>query len=311
MRRLGYRIYACVVQQRVVEQGIQNMGDDQSKCNELFSRKLKLLALAVLGTLGISAATFLPILTASGHSITDDSHKPATYLHPALAKDQIISQVFSRTISTTGAGIDPLVKRISGTGTYRVTAVGEHEDSFDAKFLYDGRPPSVGAVQIRKDGRESCWDNQCSTATDASGLLFNPLLWGAPSGTISFGTKWHTQIALPWELGPQGEEDVTVISLDPATSTITLLRQGSGDGAFDHDAAQLKVTSKGAEYTVDVKPGHASWSGYTIFSKGIVISDELLVERALTLSSKELGSIAASQRQYILLNKMPQASSWN
>jgi hypothetical protein len=287
------------------------MGNDRSMYNKSFAKKLKILILPTMGTLVMSVAAFLPTFTVSGQSTTDDSHKSAAYLRPALAKDQTISQVFSRTISTTGPGIDPLVKRISGTGTYRVTAVGEHEYSFDAKFLYDGRPASVGAVQIRKDGRESCWENQCSIATDASGLLFNPLLWGAPSGTISLGTKWHTQIALPWELGPQGDEDVTVVSLDPATGTITLLRQGSGDGAFDHDAAQLKVTSKGAEYTVDVKPGHASWSGYTIFSKGIVVSDELLVERTLTLSSKELGNIAASQRQYILLNKMPQASSWN
>jgi hypothetical protein len=89
------------------------------------------------------------------------------------------------------------------------------------------------------------------------------------------------------------------------------MRQGSGDGPFDNDKTQLKVMSRGTEYTVEVKPGHASRSGFTTISKGVVTNDELLVERSLTLSSKELGTISASERQYILLNKMPHPSSWD
>jgi hypothetical protein len=279
--------------------------------NNASAKMARLNWVFVLGTLALGALMFLPPAAPHAQGQKSGLHDASVFLRPALVPGQIINQVFSRAISLKGDGIDPLVRRVSGTATYRVTGIGDHEYSFDAKFLYDGRPDASGTSKIQKDGRESCWEGQCSAATDASGLLFNSLIWGAQPSTIAVGTKWHTQIAIPWELGPQGDEDVTVVGLDVATGTITLLRQGSGDGPFDHDASQIKITSKGTEYSVDVKPGHASWSGYTIFSKGLVVSDELLVERSLTLSSKELGNIDAFQRQYILLNKMPQPSSWN
>jgi hypothetical protein len=275
------------------------------------AKSAKLCCFLILGSFALAVVAFLPPTAAPAQNPKNELHDASFFLRPSLATGQIISQVFSRAISLKGDGIDPLVRRVSGTATYRVTGIGDHEYSFDAKFLYDGRPDASGTSKIQKGGRESCWEGQCSNATDASGLLFNPLIWGTQPSTIAVGTKWHTQIAIPWELGPQGDEDVTVVGLDAATGTITLLRQGSGDGPFDHDASQIKITSKGTEYSVDVKPGHASWSGYTIFSKGLVVSDELLVERSLTLSSKELGNIDAFQRQYILLNKMPQPSSWN
>jgi hypothetical protein len=275
------------------------------------ARKPEFCCLLAVGTLTLCAALFWPLDAASGPEAHDQLTDAANFLRPTIAPGQTISQVFSRAISLKAEGIDPLVRRVSGTATYRVTAVGDHEYSFAAKFLYDGRPDATGAVQIRKDGRESCWQAQCTNATDASGLLFNPLVWGTPPGTMAVGTKWHTQIAMPWELGPQGPEDITVINLDAATGTITLMRQGGGDGPFDNDKAKLKVTSKGTDYTLDVTPGHASWSGFTTISKGVVTNDELLVERSLTLWCKELGTISASERQYILLNKMPFPSSWD
>jgi hypothetical protein len=40
-----------------------------------------------------------------------------------------------------------------------------------------------------------------------------------------------------------------------------------------------------------------------------VVSDELMVERPVTLVSDKLGRIAASERQYILLNAMPPAKA--
>lgn len=264
-----------------------------------------------IAILALCAGFLLPLDAVSRLGEKDTLTDAAKYLHPSIVPGQTISQVFSRTISLKGDGIDPLVRRVSGTAAYRVTAVTAHEYTFEAKFLYDGRPDAVGTSQIRRDGQETCWEGQCSNATDASGLLFNPLIWGVPPATLAVGTRWHTRIAIPWELGPAGLEDVTVVKLDGTTDTITLMRQGSGDGPFDNDKTQLKVMSKGNEYTVDAKPGHASWTGFTTISKGIITSDELLVERSLTLSSKELGTISASERQYILLNQMPHASSWD
>jgi hypothetical protein len=54
-----------------------------------------------------------------------------------------------------------------------------------------------------------------------------------------------------------------------------------------------------------VVPGASRWIGYTTFREGVVISDELIVERPLTLTAEGLGSVAASEREYILLNAMP------
>jgi hypothetical protein len=54
-----------------------------------------------------------------------------------------------------------------------------------------------------------------------------------------------------------------------------------------------------------VLPGRSHWSGYTTFRAGIVVSDELLVERAVTLVSDKLGRVAGQEREYILLDAAP------
>jgi hypothetical protein len=58
-------------------------------------------------------------------------------------------------------------------------------------------------------------------------------------------------------------------------------------------------------YTVDVATGKAKWSGYTTFRRGVILSDVLLVERTVTVTSKEMGQSSGTERQYILLNAMP------
>jgi hypothetical protein len=145
----------------------------------------------------------------------------------------------------------------------------------------------------------------CTTATDASGLLYNAEIWSLPPNSLRKGTSWDVVIAEPWELGPAGKETVTVLALDVAEHSVTLQREGSGEGFFDNDSKQVHLTKDGKSYVADVSPGRSRWRGYTTFREGIVMSDELLVERPVTLTSKELGSIAGTERQYILLNAMP------
>jgi hypothetical protein len=50
---------------------------------------------------------------------------------------------------------------------------------------------------------------------------------------------------------------------------------------------------------------HSHWYGCTTLRRGIVTSDELMVERPVLLVSKELGCIPGDERQHILLNAMP------
>jgi hypothetical protein len=229
------------------------------------------------------------------------------YLEPKLQTGQAFGNVFSRTISyrVEGSDIDELVRRASGTGTYVVAENSQAHLVLDGTFRYDGRPEYKGKTEMKDRGRTICYDGNCSPATDASGPFFNPLLWGDPKGTIRKGMSWNVAIAEPWELGPPGQQTVTVIEVDPAGHSVTLKREGSGDGYCADDKKQIQVSKDGKSYLVDVAPGRSHWVGYTRFREGVVISDELLVERPVTLTSKELGSLLARERQYILLNASP------
>jgi hypothetical protein len=239
---------------------------------------------------------------------TGDALSANVYLEPRLQPGQKLSNIFSRTISYHAKGVDDLVRRVSGTATYTMTESSPDKLVFDGTFLYDGKPESKGKTEIRDKGRTVCYDGQCTPATDASGLLYNALLWGSPSGIISKGTQWEVTMAEPWELGPAGKQTVTVVAADALTHSVTLKREGRGEGFFANQAKQVHLTKEGKTYTADLIPGQSHWTGYTTFREGVVISDELLVERPVTFASKDLGSISGSERQYILLNAMPSES---
>jgi uncharacterized membrane protein len=64
------------------------------------------------------------------------------------------------------------------------------------------------------------------------------------------------------------------------------------------------TTKDGKKVKMDLTPGTSNWTGYAIFKKGIVISDELLVTRPISLKADSL-SFIGKQREYILLNAMP------
>lgn len=227
------------------------------------------------------------------------------YFQPDLQKGSVLSNIFSRTNSYKGEGFDELARRISGTATYTVTAATSDDISFDLIGRYDGRPESRGTERIRDGGRTDCYDGKCSPSLEASGVLYNPLLWGMPSGNLRKGMSWTVKIPQPWELGPSGEQTITVISLDPRNGMATLERKGAGSGFFASDSRQVPIVKDGKSYIMEVVPGRSRWIGYTTFRKGVVWSDELLVTRPVILKSETLGSLAATERQYILLNAMP------
>jgi hypothetical protein len=231
----------------------------------------------------------------------------SAYLQAHVQLGQKFSNVFSRAVAYKAEGVDDVVRRVSGTAEYIVSESSPEKVVLDGTFLYDGRPEAKGKTEIKDHGRISCWEGKCATATDASGLLYNAGIWGSPPGNLHKGTSWEAVIVEPWELGPPGKETVTVLAVDTTEHSVTLQREGSGEGFFDNDAKQVHVTKEGKNYVADMSPGKSHWIGYTTFREGIVMSDELLVERPVTLSSKELGSLAGTEREYILLNEMPTA----
>ena len=218
---------------------------------------------------------------------------------------QEIGNVFSRTIAFQINGYDPLVKRVSGTATYKVEQVTPQQIVAMSLFVYDGRPASSGETTIKDGGRTVCWKGDCSVSTDASGVSVNPLLWGTPHGTLHVGQSWEVTIAVPWEVGPPGKQGVKVVSMDPANDTITLERTGEGEGDSVNEFKTLPLVKEGKTYTVDVSLGKARWSGYTTVRRGVILNDVLFVERPVTVTSKEMGQSTGIERQYILLNMAP------
>lgn len=215
-----------------------------------------------------------------------------------------IGNIFSRTISCQSDSFPEQVFRISGTGIYTVTDTCAASPAFDGVFRYDGRPESHSKVKVSGGGKNVSYDGQASINTDGSGVMYNSLIWGIPPAKIRVGDTWLVSIPQAWELGGAGVQTITVMEIDAVNNTIRLKREGSGEGYFDNDARQMEIVKDGKKVRMDIQPGTAHWVGYTSFKNGLVVSDELMVTRPLTLTSGEV-RYEAMQRQYILLNAMP------
>lgn len=245
------------------------------------------------------AGLSLPGMAAAAVSTT----APALTL--AFRTGASFGNVFSRTVAVQAPGFDEAVHRISGTATYRVTDTALTPPHLLVDYRYDGRATGSGTAELTDGGATNCFDGKCAPNTDASGLAYNPRLWGSPPAALKLGQRWTVDIAAPWELGPAGKQTVTVVALDPASHTVTLEREGSGDGAWLNEKPQLTLTRDGKPCEVTRQAGHAHWHGYTTFRDGIVLSDELVSTRQLILTSTQYGHVEATERQYILLNAMP------
>ena len=215
-----------------------------------------------------------------------------------------LGNIFSRTISYQGDGFTELVFRAGGTGVYTVVDNNPVKPVFQGVFRYDGRPESNYKVEVSDDGKTVSYNGKSSTNTDASGVLFNALIWGSPPEKIGVGDTWTVNIPQPWELGGAGQQKVTVLGIDENNNTVYLMREGTSDGYYDNDAKQLSINKEGKAIRLDVIPGTSHWVGYTTFKNGFVISDELLVTRSIKLTAENV-KVDAFEREYILLNAMP------
>lgn len=235
----------------------------------------------------------------------------AAYLSPNLKLGERLSDVFSKTVSIKGTGFDEKVDRISGSADYRVTGVTPEAFLFDEEDRYDGRPTRGVAhdVKILQDGITHCYKGKCAVDDETSGLTFNPLLWGKAPDDIRAGTTWTVTIPKPWEIGPAGTEQVRVVRVDPLNDVITLTRTGIGSGPSSDDryrrqnGAPVQITTTaGKAIDVSVIPGKTTWRGYTTICKGVIVSDEIVVQRHVTLVSKGGDKFEGEQRSYTLLN---------
>lgn len=229
----------------------------------------------------------------------------AAALTPAFVQGTHYGAMFSRAIAVRVPGFDEAVHRVSGTAVYVVTDASSPHPRLRIDYRYDGRPEGDGIVEFRDAGATSCFNGACTPNTDASGLAYNPRLWGTPPGRLRVGQRWTVAIATPWELGPAGRQTVTVTAYDAASRTVTLRREGWGDDAWLGDTATIALTRSGTASTLPRRNGRTRWYGITTFCAGIVVSDELMSERSVDVSLPDGRRAEGTERQYILLNATP------
>ena len=107
---------------------------------------------------------------------------PASALTPAFTRGTRFGTMFSRTTDVRVPGFDEAVQRVSGTAVYAVTEVSAARPRLSIDYRYDGRPPGSGMVEFHDAGATSCFNGACTPNTDASGLTYNPRLWGTAPG---------------------------------------------------------------------------------------------------------------------------------
>jgi hypothetical protein len=252
---------------------------------------------------------FLILVLMSIESAADaglNAHGNSTaLLSPHFGVGERVSFVFSRTRSVTVDGWPEYAGRISGTSSYIVKAIDASEVSLDSTYRLDGSPTNHDPLRIHLDGTSYCVGANCQANTDAGGILFNRLIWGTPPARLAVGTSWNAPIKQPWELGPPGAQTISVIAIDAQGESITLKREGTGEGETIDGPRTVKLQKDGRTIEARVAAGRTTWVGYTVFRRGIVVSDELTAESEVTVTGPDLNSVPARARQYILMNAAP------
>ena len=258
----------------------------------------------VLGALFLSFAL-------SGPAFTKDSIDDV-YLTPQLNAGQTYSNVFSILRWIKVPGFDEHVGRNGGSADYAVLSSAPAEWRFSSTWRYDGQQEGQDQEALRDNGRTYCSIKEgaidtCKPYLEASGLLYNPTLWGVPPLRIVDGMTWKVDLKQAWELGGKdGSETITVIHADNHHSSVTLMREGDATGFYaESDPSTIQLSHDGKTETFEVLPGMSHWKGYTTFVKGIVFSDELLVTRKDVLRAKDGKTFEATERRIMLLNAAP------
>ena len=234
------------------------------------------------------------------------------YLTPQLSAGQTYSNVFSilRWIKVPGFGED--AGRNGGSADYAVLSSEPSAWRFNSTWRYDGQQGGQDQEALRDNGRTYCSIkpgaiDKCTPYLEASGLLYNPAIWGVPPAHIVDGTTWKVDLKQAWELGGKdGTETVTVIHADSRNDSVTLMREGDATGFYaESDAPTIQLSHDGKTEAFEVIPGASHWKGYTTFVKGIVFSDELLVTRKDVVRAKDGKTFDATERRIMLLNAAP------
>ena len=253
----------------------------------------------------IQCATAAVLIAAPGALCAgvDASESPALRAH--LTVGQRLGFVFSRTTSLTIPGEHETAGRISGTSQYEVTNVGAEEVTLKTAYRLDGDKTYTDPTRLRLDGSSYCSGDKCQANTDGSSILYNRTMLGEPPAKLVVGASWKAPITQPWELGPKGVQTVTVVALSDGGRQVMLRREGYGDGESIDGKGSAKLHIDGKEVRAEVAHLRTSWSGYSVYRDGVLVSDELVTKSVVSVSATGIKPIQATARQYVLMNAAP------
>jgi len=249
----------------------------------------------------------LLVATAIGNASTTyaSADVPQSYLRPHFAPGQHYSNIFSLMVSVEGPGFETWVNRVAGSGTYVVSSVTATQVKFNSWYRYDALGAGNGPFTIDLATLYPVQGGKVTPDTQGSGLAYNPFLWGQPRAGLRVGESWDVAIPTQWELGPAGVQHVSVVSIDPAGSIVTLEREGTAT-SHQPGAKAFAVMVHGVKRTVRSFPdGPTHWRGYTTFRDGIVMSDDVLMEYRVVLKSPGQPDLTGTKRAIMLLNAVP------
>ena len=177
----------------------------------------------MIGLSVLALVLVLPELSSAQSSApaTRAGDDASAYFGLKLGAGEKFGNVFSKTVSHQGGGIDDDAHTIGGTERYEVVDPSPDQPSFRGSWRYDGRPGQVSLVEIRDAGQTTCFvaTGKCQAYLDDSGPVFDAFLWGKPSGKLVVGQSWTVKLAVPWELGPAGSQTVTVMRASTRPTT--------------------------------------------------------------------------------------------
>ena len=67
---------------------------------------------------------------------------------------------------------------------------------------------------------------------------------------------------------------------------------------------RVLITAKGKKLDATVAAGPSTWSGLTTVQHGLILNDEILIRRPVSLQT-EAGTFSGEETEYTLLNLMP------
>jgi len=258
----------------------------------------------VLEALATAAPSYHP--TAAIH----ETALRAPFNH-AFAPGELHSDIFSLMISLRGPGIPETVRRVAGSATYAITRGGPRVITMQTCWRYDGLARGEGSStdEIDTGTLTPLHDGKPTPDRDASGLTYNPWLWGTPPAHLAIGTHWTARIPQAWELGPAATQDVRVVDVSDGGHRIVLTRSGEGLGPLASDGRGASILLAGRAVHMRIVPhGPARWRGQTFVHDGIVSADDALAERKVDLIAPDGRRYRADERRIMLLNEVAGAT---